>query len=74
MSYPDESNGEAGTSAPAVKPWELMGRNTPGGKALYNLYGGNKIGKGRGAQYTQLNKERLEKQKAAGYTPAPLGK
>lgn len=48
-------------------------RDTPAGKALYKLYGGDVAGKNVGNAYHQRNKQVHDAKVAAGWTPPPKG-
>eukprot|EP00967_Tisochrysis_lutea_P062690 scaffold80593_cov19-Tisochrysis_lutea.AAC.1 len=45
--------------------------DTPAGKALFKLYGGNKTGTNVGNTYDDANRKKMEAKIAAGWTPPP---
>ncbi|KAF5835811.1 hypothetical protein DUNSADRAFT_6845 [Dunaliella salina] len=51
--------------------WKELGRDTPAGKALFKLYGGNKMGTNAGNTYDEANRKKMEAKIAAGWTPPP---
>lgn len=52
--------------------WKLHGRDTPAGKALFALYGGDHGGKQAGSKFHQRNRNEHEKKLSNGWTPPPL--
>lgn len=72
---PSSNSGDSpGPSNQASEVWKLLGRDTPGGKALFNIYGGNATGRNAGQQYHERNKTVHDKKMASGWAPKPLGK
>ncbi|GAX72986.1 hypothetical protein CEUSTIGMA_g438.t1 [Chlamydomonas eustigma] len=71
----DRSSPASASGRPDVahsEAWKVMGRETPAGKALYKLYGGDFGGKAVGKVYHERNKELHEKKVASGWNPSPL--
>ena len=50
----------------------MHGRDSPAGKALYKLYGGDKNAKKAGLSYSQANREKHQHKLETGWTPPPL--
>lgn len=72
---PSSNSGDSpGPANQASEVWKLLGRDTPGGKALFNIYGGNAAGRNAGQQYHERNKTVHDKKMASGWAPKPLGK
>ena len=60
-------------AASANQAWKVMGRDTPAGKALFSLYGGDHGGKAVGQQFHERNKEQHVKKLASGWSPPVNG-
>ena len=70
ISMPSSSSPQA---ASANQAWKVMGRDTPAGKALFSLYGGDHGGKAVGQQFHERNKEQHVKKLASGWSPPVNG-
>lgn len=53
--------------------WKLHGRDTPAGKALFALYGGDHGGKLAGSKFHLKNREEHARKISLGWTPPPKG-
>jgi hypothetical protein len=59
-------------SSPLADAYRLHGRDSPAGKALYKLYGGDKQAKKAGLSFSQANRERHQAKLDSGWTPPPI--
>lgn len=59
------------TEAPAV--WQSVGRGTPAGRALFNLFSDDVNGRHTGDKYSARNKAVLEAKIAMGWRPSVPG-
>lgn len=58
--------------SPLAEAYKLHGRDSPAGKALYKLYGGEKQAKKVGLSYSQANREKQQAKVESGWTPPPI--
>jgi hypothetical protein len=49
--------------------WEILGRGSPAGKALFNLYSGDNSGKTAGERFHQRNRKTHERKVEGGWEP-----
>lgn len=68
---PSNSEGFSPSANEVNQVWKLLGRDTPGGKALFNLYGGDKNGRASGQEFHNRNAKMHAKKIASGWSPKP---
>jgi hypothetical protein len=49
--------------------WDLLGRGSPAGRALFNVYNGDSAGKSVGRRFSDRNRRAHEQKLATGWTP-----